>query len=175
MEGRGELLSVRVSAGVSRLQPRPRVPRRGTRCPILPFSPHVVVHHVAVAVDVAVVVVVLRVQQRLCDVLLGVVGWRRPPRPVLAPPGRAAAVRGRLSHSAAREKHSLQAEQFDIRQLDSPHDLDPVIDIVRDADVLEVVAARGHLAPLTEVDVEVVQGDRRMGSASSSHLRNKEY
>ena len=53
------LLCVSVRAGVS----RSRVPRWGTLGPLLSLSrgSHVVVHHVAVTVDVPVVVPVLRV------------------------------------------------------------------------------------------------------------------
>ena len=49
-----------------------RVPRRWTPCPLssLSLRSHIVVHHVAVAVDVPVVVVVLGVDERLGDVLL---------------------------------------------------------------------------------------------------------
>ena len=57
------LLSVRVSAGVS----GSRVPRWRALRPLLS---HVVVHHVAVAVDVPVVVPVVRVEERLGEVLL---------------------------------------------------------------------------------------------------------
>ena len=78
--GRG-LLRVGVRAGVSRLQAW--VARRGTSCPLwslrLRSSSHIVVHHVAVPVDVAVVVVVLGVDERLGDVLLRDVGRRRAP------------------------------------------------------------------------------------------------
>ena len=68
--GAGGLLRVGVGAGVVRLQTR--VARRGTPSPrcSLRLRSHVVVHHVAVAVDVAVVVVVLGVDERLGDVLL---------------------------------------------------------------------------------------------------------
>ena len=45
-----------------------------------------------------------------------------------------------------------------------------MVDVVGDADMLEIVAAGCNLAPLTEVDVEVVESDGRMGSTSSSHL-----
>ena len=66
----GRLLRVCVSAGVVRLQAR--VPRGWTPCSLssLSLRSHVVVHHVAVAVDVPVVVVVLGVDERLGDVLL---------------------------------------------------------------------------------------------------------
>ena len=65
------LLRVGVCAGVVR-RLEARVARRGTPCPLCPLRlrPHIVVHHVAVPVDVAVVVVVLGVEERLGDVLL---------------------------------------------------------------------------------------------------------
>ena len=64
------LLRVGVSAGVVRLQAR--IPRGWTPCPLpsLSLRSHIVVHHVAVAVDVPVVVVVLGVDKWLGDVLL---------------------------------------------------------------------------------------------------------
>ena len=62
------LLSVRVSAGVS----GSRVPWGRALCSLLSLTrgSHVVVHHVAVAVDVPVVVPVVRVEERLGEVLL---------------------------------------------------------------------------------------------------------
>ena len=64
------LLGVRVSAGVLRLEAR--VARWWAPSPLssLPLRSHIVVHHVAVPVDVPVVVVVLGVEERLGDVLL---------------------------------------------------------------------------------------------------------
>ena len=88
------LLSVSVSAGVS----RSRVPRGWSLRPLLSLArgSHVVVHHVAVAVDVPVVVPVVRVKERLGEVLLGVVRRRWAPRPSYP---RSGAVRRRLTYS----------------------------------------------------------------------------
>ena len=47
------------------------------------------------------------------------------------------------------------------------NDLHPVVDVVSDPDVLVLAAPRLALA-LTEVDVEVMESDRRMRSARSS-------
>ena len=44
-----------------------------------------------------------------------------------------------------------------------------MVDVVGDADVLDVVVAGVEVAPLTEVDVQVVQSDGRMSSAPASH------
>ena len=44
-----------------------------------------------------------------------------------------------------------------------------MVDVVGDADVLDVVVAGVEVAPLTEVDVEVVQSDGRVSSAPASH------
>ena len=49
-----------------------------------------------------------------------------------------------------------------------------MVDVVRDADVLDVVVARVDLTPLTEVNVEVVECDWRVSSASSSDLQVKD-
>ena len=43
-----------------------------------------------------------------------------------------------------------------IKIINGPHDLDAVVDVVGDADVLDVVVAGVEVAPLTEVNVEVV-------------------
>ena len=40
-----------------------------------------------------------------------------------------------------------------------------MVDVVGDADVLDVVVAGVEVAPLTEVDVEVVERDGRVSSA----------
>ena len=78
--GESKSLSVRVCAGVALW-----IPRWWTSRSLLSLSrsSHVVVHHVAVAVDIPVVVVVLRVEEGLGDVLLGVVGWRGPSSPAV--------------------------------------------------------------------------------------------
>ena len=53
--------------------------------------------------------------------------------------------------------------------MNGPHDLDAVVDVVGDADVLDVVVAWVEVAPLTEVDVEVVERDGRVSPATTSH------
>ena len=44
-----------------------------------------------------------------------------------------------------------------------------MVDVVRNADVLDVVVAGVEVAPLTEVDVEVVESDGRVSSAPAPH------
>ena len=44
-----------------------------------------------------------------------------------------------------------------------------MVDVVGDADVLDVVVAGVEVAPLTEVNVEIVERDGRMSSAPAPH------
>ena len=103
----GSSVSVRVGAGVEAGVPGRRTGGRGSRrsgcwrwrLRLLHGGrgggrirrPDVVVHHVAVAVDVSVVVIILHVQERLGDVLVRHVGRRRSPPPS-PPPAQAAAL-----------------------------------------------------------------------------------
>ena len=156
----GSSVSVRVGAGVEAGVPGRRTGGRGSRRSgcwrwrLLHGGrgggrirrPDVVVHHVAVAVDVSVVVIILHVQQRLGDVLVRHVGRRRSPPPSPPPPGVGGVGRG-----LARPRPA--------------HDLHAVVDVVRDADVLQLpVPGPGHrhVISLPEVDVQVVESDGRV-------------
>merc|ERR1712223_12274 len=149
-------LSVRVAAGspaspvLCQVLSPPPLPLQGW---LVDRQHCVVVGHVAVAVDVPIVVAVLLAQQRsLWQMFIASVRWWRSTPNIISYSPWLGGVRRRLRVFIATSW---------------PKNLNPMVDVVGDPNVLEVCTVL--FSSLAEVDVQVVQSYRRVAPASSTN------